>query len=218
MKYLVALSLSFGMLSADNYGFPDPYPEVYDHCEILPLNRHGWYLHNQLRPFFQNKEIKTVVEVGVWTGNNAIYLAEMLPDEGVVFAVDHWLGSREHQDPHNGEHSLLPTLFRQFLSNVIHTGQTQKIIPVRLASVEAARKLQELHIRADLIYLDADHDYPSVIQDIETWYPLLSEGGVLCGDDWCLGGPNGDIAKAVREFGERQGLKVCAEGEFWWYE
>jgi predicted O-methyltransferase YrrM len=161
---------------------------LYTAVEVLPLNLRGWYRHAKFKEILAKKDIKTVVEVGVWLGNCTIYLAEMLPENGKIFAVDHWLGSEEHRDPNNyGEYKLLPTLYQQFLSNVIHYNLMDRIIPVRLSSLQAAKKFRELNIRPDLIYIDAGHDYKSVLKDIEAWFPLLEEGGMLCGDDWNLG-------------------------------
>jgi predicted O-methyltransferase YrrM len=36
----------------------------------------------------------------------------------------------------------------------------------------------------DTIYIDGDHTYEGVLQDIESWYPMLREGGVICGHDY----------------------------------
>ena len=36
----------------------------------------------------------------------------------------------------------------------------------------------------DLIYIDAGHQYPSMIEDIEAWFPLVKEGGFLSGHDY----------------------------------
>lgn len=50
-----------------------------------------------------------------------------------------------------------------------------------MRSVEAAKALD---VMADLINIDAAHDYKSVKEDILAWYPHLKEGGIMCGDDW----------------------------------
>lgn len=219
MKIIAYLSLLMPIgLGASEYGFPDPYPDVYENILVLPLYRHGWYLHEQFKKILSEPQVKTVVEVGVWTGNCTIFLAELLPEDGRVFAVDHWLGSAEHRDPGNrAEYGLLPTLYQQFLSNVIHAKMTHKIIPVRLESLQAARKFKELGVKADVIYIDAAHDYDSVSYDLLAWYPLLSKNGVLCGDDWNLGGPNGEVSRAVKDFANRKDLEIKIDGEFWWY-
>ncbi len=213
--FVFLLSICYG----DDYGFPDPYPEVYESIDTLPTNLHGWNLPSALEPLIEEGDIKTIVEVGAWTGKSTIFLANILPEGGTIFAVDHWLGSSEHRDPGNRtEYNLVPILFKQFISNVIHAGFQDKIIPVRLASVEAAKKFKELKIKPDVIYIDAAHDYNSVLSDISAWYPLLRKEGLFCGDDWNLGGPEGEVAKAVTAFASTHRLRVCHEGEFWWYE
>lgn len=214
--FALACTLSiFSYVKADNYSFPDPYPEVYYNIKPLPPLVHGWHRHEkQVKDIFAKKQIQTVIEVGVWLGNWTLYVAGFLPDNGKIFAVDHWKGSPEHQQPGFFENTLLPTLYQQFLSNVIFYGFTNKIIPVRMDSLQASAKLNNLKIKADLIYIDAGHDYNSVLNDIAAWYPLLNEGGVFCGDDWNLG----DVSKAVRAYQTQKGLRLCVEGEFWWYE
>lgn len=39
-------------------------------------------------------------------------------------------------------------------------------------------------LRFDIIYIDGNHLYEYVLEDLETFYPLVSENGVLCGDDF----------------------------------
>ena len=56
----------------------------------------------------------------------------------------------------------------------------------------------------DWVYLDADHSYQSVLNDIKHWYPKVKKGGIISGHDF-LPNPNHDISyfgvdKAVCEF------------------
>ena len=187
---------------------------VYQNIELLPFKTHGWSLHEEaISRIFSSKNIKVVAEVGVWTGKWSIYVAQQLPPDGKLFAIDHWNGTNEYS---YSEKQLIPTLYQQFLSNVIHSQLTAKIIPMRLDSLEAAKCLKELSISPDLIYIDASHDYVSVYNDINAYFPLISPGGLLCGDDYSNDWPG--VKQAVHEFAEQHGLSVCIEGNFWYYE
>lgn len=36
----------------------------------------------------------------------------------------------------------------------------------------------------DFIYVDARHDYKGVVQDLQSWWPLLKAGGIMAGHDY----------------------------------
>jgi hypothetical protein len=65
-----------------------------------------------------------------------------------------------------------------------------------LPSIEATKKFQDNSF--DFIYIDAHHSYESVTQDLNTWYPKLRVGGVICGHDFCY--PDRDVGQAVIDF------------------
>ena len=138
----------------------------------------------------------------------------MLEEGSVYYAVDHWEGGADILNDKNWA-KLVPTVYQQFLSNIILSNLTDKVIPVRMESLAAASKFNELGIRADLIYIDAAHDTQSVLNDLYAWYPILSEGGILCGDDWSYG--NGSVSSAVIEFAKKERLQINRFGEFWYY-
>jgi hypothetical protein len=91
----------------------------------------------------------------------------------------YWLGSVEHQSS-----PILPTLYEQFLSNVVHAGLTHIIIPMRMSGLQAATWMDSMEVKPDLIYIDASHDIPSVLADLSAWFPFVKGHGILCGDDW----------------------------------
>ena len=50
----------------------------------------------------------------------------------------------------------------------------------------------------DVVYIDGDHSYGSVLQDINLWYPKIKQNGFLCGHDYDPNHPG--VIKAVFDF------------------
>jgi len=211
---IVFLSIvSVGFSEFLNEILPDPYPEVYD-IEVLPVLNHGWYYNQEsIENLVKKHNVRNIVEVGSWLGNSTMHFAKIIPVEGVVFAVDHWKGSEEHEKNPDWK-VLLPTLFQQFLSNVIHENLEHKIIPVRMDSVTAASKLKNLDCTIDLVYLDGDHKTASIYADLVAWYPYIEGHGVICGDDWTWE----TIRAGVTKFAKERNLKIVAGKVFWYLE
>jgi hypothetical protein len=63
----------------------------------------------------------------------------------------------------------------------------------------------------DWIYIDGNHLYDFVMQDLELAFRKIRAGGVICGDDYMDGGWwQGDVKKAVDEFIRVRQLEVLA--------
>ncbi len=193
---------------------PSPYNTL---KQILPYNSHGWYANaNEMEHLIKRHKPKTVVELGSWLGKSTRHIAKLLPDDGKVFAVDHWLGSVEHQSPERTDvQHLLPSLYEHFLSNVVQEYLTEKIFPLRMTTVDAVQKIRQLGIKIDLVYVDASHDEESVYKDLCNWYPFVKEHGILCGDDWSWG-EGYPIRKAVTRFAKENGLRIETPSESFW--
>jgi hypothetical protein len=52
---------------------------------------------------------------------------------------------------------------------------------LRMGSIEASKTF--LNETLDYVYIDGNHDYSYVLQDILHWYPKVKIGGFLNGDD-----------------------------------
>lgn len=147
---------------------------------------------------------KLIVEVGSWLGASAIHMAKLAPEAQIV-CVDTWLGSREFWLDHEDEtryaalnlHYGYPSVYYQFLSNVLHAGVHDQITPFPATSLIAARLVKEWGFTPDVVYLDGSHDYADVLADLEAWWPLVHKGGVLFGDDWHVWA---DVNHAVETF------------------
>jgi len=168
---------------------------VYDNLSIMPFDLQGWGGNN---PIFEKliTRIKpsSIIEVGTWKGQSAINMANIVKAQGLnckIYCVDTWLGSLEFWDwlNHTPERDLLlkngyPQVYYQFLSNVVHCNHQDIIVPVPLPSNLAAKLLKKMEVTADLIYIDASHEEDDVYADICSYKNLLSENGVLFGDDY----------------------------------
>lgn len=203
MKGILLLASVWASFHATAENIPEPYCSIND----LPFDSHGWFLNqDQMEACILEIEPKTVIEVGSWLGTSTRFIAERLPEGAKLYAVDTWLGSPSEvlvmQDPR------IPYLFQLFLSNIKHAGLTNRIIPIRMDSIEASKAL---NIHADLIYIDASHDTASVYNDIMAWLPHLKEDGVFCGDDW----NRPSVRKAVIRAAEKLNCLVIGEGNFW---
>jgi hypothetical protein len=163
----------------------------------------GWMEPHDLE-WLANKasQHRRIVEVGCWAGRSTTVLAENT--DGVVFAVDTWMGSEEHQHNFEGKHQ--DWIYDIFLENMRPYIKELKVMPVRMPSVDAARILNGE--RFDMVFIDASHDYESVHADILAWKPLCTR--LLCGHD--MGHP--PIVQATQELlpGVRQ------EHSMWVYE
>jgi hypothetical protein len=68
-------------------------------------------------------------------------------------------------------------------------------VALRLTSVEASKRFKDNSI--DLIFIDADHAYESIREDIQSWLPKVKKGGIICGHDYS--GQEKGVIKAVDE-------------------
>ncbi|MEM1192114.1 MAG: class I SAM-dependent methyltransferase [Pseudomonadota bacterium] len=175
------------------------------------------------RPVFETliKEVrpKTIVEVGSWKGHSAVAIARICQSLGIfcdILCVDTFLGSQEHwlnekyRDLLKIENGC-PQYYYDFLSNIVHSGVQSFVTPVCLPAATASVVLSKFKIRADLIYIDAGHEYDDVTNDITNFLPLLSKKGVMFGDDY----PHPPLREAVDDFANSSSLKVAEIGRKW---
>ena len=157
----------------------------------------------------QARQHQSIVEVGCYMGRTTAVLAE---SPGIVYAVDTFKGSDEHQNIlRNNKETFLREEFERNLNGHLTRG---KVKVVQLDSRTAAQALA--HLTFDMIFIDASHDYESVKADILAWVPLIRDGGLLCGHDY---GANRNIDSRGLEHAVREllpGFQVVADESIWY--
>lgn len=204
----VCCSLLFSNSLPTYANLPEPYASIE---EILPEYPFGYYVSRHLiEELFQKHDIHVVVEVGSWIGGGSTrHFGNLLKAKnGLLYAVDTWLGSSTQQLNQEHYQPILPKVYQQFLSNMIHWDLTQTVIPIRMDSILAAQTLQ---IQPDLIYIDAEHTFEAVYADLCAWYPFVEHRGILCGDDWNWL----SVQEAVKQFAHEKEKQIKASGNFW---
>ena len=161
-----------------------------------------------------------VIEVGTWKGGSAIHMAGLLGKLGVeapeVVCVDTWLGAPIAWTTEPDLKASLrlrggyPQLYYTFARNVVDAGLTEIITPLP-ASSDGARTILAHHgVTADVIYVDADHDYAPCKRDLLGYLDLLTPEGVLIGDDFgCFPG----VTQAAKEVAEERDLYAVKQRE-----
>ncbi len=159
------------------------------------VDHQGWNSdHRYLARAIDDVRPRVVIEVGVWKGGSVLTMAARMREkgvDGVVIAIDTWLGSSEHflakGDVHGKDLNYLngyPRLYNTFIANVFDQGLEHYVVPLPLDSVNAFQVINSLGIRPDVLHVDAGHDFQSATNDLTTWWPFLAPGGVLIGDDY----------------------------------
>ncbi|SEA21639.1 class I SAM-dependent methyltransferase [Rubrimonas cliftonensis] len=170
-------------------------PNAFDGLQLDParVDEQGW---NSRHPFFDTVielcRPRLVIELGVWKGMSALYMADVMERLGVdgeILAIDTWLGSSEHLLQERWRASLrhehgMPTIYRTFLANVMKRGHQNRITPLPMDGASAAVVLQKLGVKAQVIHIDGSHEYAACLADLRAYWSLLDAKGVLIVDDY----------------------------------
>ena len=179
-----------------------------------PLDLQGWSSqHPYLAEAITAVRPLVIVEVGVWKGGSTIHMASKLKQhaiDGVVIAIDTWLGSSDHWVRDRWFHELGyaggPNLFEIFANNVRLTGLADYIVPLPLDLVNAAELLRHFDVHPNMVHIDAGHDYAAVSADLRQWWPALTPGGIMIGDDYRQGNDWPEVKRAFDDYFEPLGL------------
>lgn len=151
------------------------------------------------------------VEIGVWRGKFSKKLLSRQPK--MLHLVDPWkffpeygdrVYGRGQQDQNNQERmdKIYQSVNDKYgaLENVeLHRGTSEEIAPTFANDY------------FDFVYIDANHDYEFVKQDLALFFPKTKSGGYIVGDDYnykrC---PNGGPKRAVEEMLQEKTVELVS--------
>lgn len=122
------------------------------------------------------------LQLGVYTGDASLWLAQNILTHKVSFLVDvdTWKGSDE--DAH---HEMdFEDVYNTYLAKIV--GYEKTIVPKRRSTIEYfINEGRGAHYH--FIYIDADHTTVGVLIDAELSWRLLEVGGIMAFDDYTWG-------------------------------
>ena len=169
------------------------------------LTIQGWMSKAELRWLSEQAAgSQLVIEMGAWCGRSSVALSAA---ERVV-CVDTWRGSPEHAETIAG--GFAPLAQWQMATDR-YPNLTGRVCDLS-SPADVAALVDDYAGLADMVFVDAAHDYVSVCRDIVTARQLLAPGGLLCGHDLHPTWP--DVRRAVEDC--TPGFAVVPETTIWY--
>lgn len=157
-------------------------------------------------------------EIGVYKGNFSAKLLKYAKPE-VLHLIDPWArndGADYEGAWYGGQASGQATMDEVYSAVEERFAQEIEYGKVRLhrsPSSEAVSTFPDNYF--DWVYIDGDHLYEAVLQDLKLYFPKVKSGGLIAGDDygkddhWWGDG----VTRAVDEFAEERGLTFLSASE-----
>ena len=158
------------------------------------------------------RDYRVGAEIGVSQGHHAVHLLKGWL--GFLILVDCW----QHQD--NKVYCDVaagwtdPDQERNYCMTVESMAPyADRVKVMRAFSVEAAKDVPDESL--DWVYIDANHSYHAVCEDLQAWYPKVRSGGLISGHDFVDSGEPFGVKSAVLEFIQELPVDLYVSGEEW---
>lgn len=129
-----------------------------------------------------------MAEIGSYVGDSTEIFANNF---SVVYSIDPWKNGYDDSD--GASKSDMKAVEAQFDSLV---KKYSNILKNKKSSLEFVETVENEFF--DFVYIDGNHQYEAVRQDIAAWLPKVKSGGFIGGHDW-KNAPHPGVEKAVRE-------------------
>lgn len=152
------------------------------------------------------------VEIGSWMGQSSVTLCQRLQDIGkvaTVHCVDTFQGEQDQPAHVEIVASMGGSTRWKFEENIAAAKVCDMIRVVESDSAAAADLFEDESL--DGIFIDAAHDYDSVVKDVAAWFPKVKPGGIFAGHDY----PCDDVKRAVDEHASANGYSVTPFHRCW---
>lgn len=167
--------------------------------------------YNIIWKVINQKKLQVGAEIGVAFGGHSE--AILANTRARLYCVDPYKHIRGYDDPMNKSQTEFDELYT-FATNRLKKYK-RRVVFVRKKSTDAIRHIKE---ELGFVYIDGDHSYEGVKEDIANWFFKVKEGGIIGGHDY--NHPNfPGVKKAVDAFFGRFEWRLHThQSGVWWVE
>lgn len=133
---------------------------------------------NDLGEFFKEMGFTVGAEIGVYKGD---FTTTFLDAGLTVYAVDPWMPYKDFDIESENRKDRQDFLFRHTQKKLAKYGDKVKFI--RKTSMDALDDIPDGSL--DFVYIDGNHKFKYVAEDLVEWSKKVKKGGVICGHDYC---------------------------------
>ena len=158
-----------------------------------------------VRDLRQRSEL-TVVEIGVYFGNHAEYILKKL-DIKQLYLIDPYESYGANQ--REGDRPRMSSVEQEARARLENHAE------VTFIKKYSSDALDSIPDQVDLVYIDGNHAYEYVRDDIANYNHLVKRGGMLVGHDYAWPFPG--VIYAVEEFNQetKSKLQLDLHGDWW---
>ena len=152
---------------------------MYNDLDRLLIRKHrGCYL--KYLSLIHQIEVKSIVEIGVFRGKNAKVLREEFPD-AQLYLIDPWKLDPSYLESGSAV-SENQSVLDKAKEKTYHLFENDpKATIIEKTSIEGTLFIQK---PVDIVFIDANHAYSHVKNDILTWKEKVRPGGILSGHNY----------------------------------
>lgn len=129
----------------------------------------------QLIQLFKELGFKEGVEVGTDHGQYAEQLCAGIPDLR-LWCIDPWVAYTEGTEVHTQEE--MDQIYAEAIKRLINFNVSLS----KMTSMEAVYGFEDNSL--DFVFIDGNHEYEYVLEDITEWTRKVRSGGIVCGHDY----------------------------------
>jgi hypothetical protein len=154
------------------------------------------------------RPMNVILELGSWVGagSTRFFLEN---SDALLICNDTWRG--DSLEMIQGREHKIPILYETFCRN--NWSVRDRIVPLRMDTMDGLREVAAGGIIPDLIYVDANHGYDAVTAQLHLIHELFPNS-IVTGDDfeiWPL------VWKAVTDFTEKYGIRFITDENCWMF-